>query len=288
MSKRDTIIIAVLVNAAILLILFATAMRSDKKKEDSATPLVKEESVTHQDALASNASVDENADDAAIDILGDEETEVPSEASNKAGEAAPQVIGAPQSTAVKSTNAPQSPAKALATQTAAPTDAKAASNVAVKSKAIAAQTTAKTDEPLLVTVKKGDALEKIARTNQSSVAAIMRANNLASTQLKVGQVLKVPAAEKTEATLAPQIAVKEATKPQMVSTSQQVTKSVAVQAVKPQTATNSENYYTVKEGDSAWMIASRHGVKLEELLRLNGMDNEKAKHLHPGDKLRIR
>ena len=43
-----------------------------------------------------------------------------------------------------------------------------------------------------VKVKKGDVLEKIARQHHSSVAEIMKANKLTSTNLRIGQVLKIP------------------------------------------------------------------------------------------------
>ncbi|MBI3211945.1 MAG: LysM peptidoglycan-binding domain-containing protein, partial [Simkania negevensis] len=47
-------------------------------------------------------------------------------------------------------------------------------------------------------------------------------------------------------------------------------------------------YYTVKAGDNPWTIAHKNALPIEELLRLNGMDEEKAKRLKPGDRLRIK
>lgn len=43
-----------------------------------------------------------------------------------------------------------------------------------------------------VTVKKGDVLEKIARNNHTTIDAIKKANGLTNDKLKVGQKLKVP------------------------------------------------------------------------------------------------
>jgi LysM repeat protein len=44
----------------------------------------------------------------------------------------------------------------------------------------------------------------------------------------------------------------------------------------------------MKVGENPWAIAIRHHMKLDELLRLNGLNEEKARKLKPGDRLRIR
>lgn len=44
-------------------------------------------------------------------------------------------------------------------------------------------------------VKAGDSLEKIARTNKTSVEAIKRMNNLTSTKIVIGQEIKIPHGE---------------------------------------------------------------------------------------------
>ncbi|AGW38294.1 LysM peptidoglycan-binding domain-containing protein [Chlamydia pecorum] len=109
-----------------------------------------------------------------------------------------------------------------------------------------------------VIVKKGDFLERIAKANHTTVSTLMQLNDLSSTQLKIGQVLKVPVVEQ-----------------------------VATQSSRPETL-NPENYYTVQEGDSPWTIALRNHIRLEELLRLNNLDEHKARRIRPGDQLRIR
>ena len=43
-----------------------------------------------------------------------------------------------------------------------------------------------------VTVKRGDYLEKIAKVNQTTVGAIMRLNALSSPKIEVGQILRIP------------------------------------------------------------------------------------------------
>ncbi|MCC6128147.1 MAG: LysM peptidoglycan-binding domain-containing protein [Chlamydiae bacterium] len=63
-------------------------------------------------------------------------------------------------------------------------------------------------------------------------------------------------------------------------------------SAKPQSAgakeEDSVTYYTVKVGDNPWTIAMKHNMKVEELLRLNGLNEEKARKLKPGDRLRTK
>ncbi len=206
MSRRDTIIVAILVNAGLLMVLFATALKSDDKKEKTATQLAKapvieqqEEEILQQYAIPS------------IPTLGTTKVAVKPEA--------PAVVIEEKKPAVV-----QAPKPATHT--------------------------------VNVTVKKGDFLEKIAKANNTTVSALMKENKMDSTQLKVGQVLRVPVSEKS-ATIAKQIG-------------------------------NEGEYYVVKDGDSPWLIATKNHVSLDDLLRINDLDEQKARRLRPGDRLRIR
>lgn len=107
-----------------------------------------------------------------------------------------------------------------------------------------------------VVVKKGDFLQRIARQNNSTVEAIKAVNGMTNDQLKVGQVLRIPQAAQSE---------------------------------KPQAApkTQESNNYRVKSGDSPWKIAKQFNVSVEELLRLNQMDEDSAKNMKPGDLIRV-
>ncbi|QYC77472.1 LysM peptidoglycan-binding domain-containing protein [Chlamydia suis] len=108
-----------------------------------------------------------------------------------------------------------------------------------------------------VVVKKGDFLERIARANHTTVSALMQLNDLSSTQLQIGQVLRVPKTQKPE-------------------------KDLQVKTPNP------DDFYVVKEGDSPWAIALSNGIRLDDLLKLNGLDEQKARKIRPGDRLRIR
>lgn len=107
-----------------------------------------------------------------------------------------------------------------------------------------------------VTVHKGDALEKLARIHETTVSEIIRINNLKNTNLQIGQVLKISPGQKKSV------------------------KSSSKEGSAPR-------YYIVEKGDNPWTIAVKNHIKVEDLLRLNNMDEEKARHLKPGDKLRI-
>ncbi|NDD57953.1 MAG: LysM peptidoglycan-binding domain-containing protein [Chlamydiae bacterium] len=117
-------------------------------------------------------------------------------------------------------------------------------------------------------VKKGDVLEKIAKSCNISVQDLIKLNKLSSTNLHIGQVLKVPVGSLNAKTTPSQ--------PQPTST--------------PQNASTDPiaKYYVVKPGDNPWTIAVKNHMKVEELLKLNNMDEAKARKLKPGDQIRIR
>ncbi|MBI5273629.1 MAG: LysM peptidoglycan-binding domain-containing protein [Chlamydiales bacterium] len=107
-----------------------------------------------------------------------------------------------------------------------------------------------------VEIKAGDVLEKIAKQYNTTVEEIKRVNQLSSHHLQIGQVIYVP-------------------------------RSTNKPAATPQ-KTGEAEYYIVKNGDNPWTIAMKNHLKIEELLRLNNLDESKAKKLKPGDKLRIK
>ena len=110
-----------------------------------------------------------------------------------------------------------------------------------------------------VVVRKGDVLSKIAKAHGMSTEELMRVNNLTSTKLKIGQVLKIR-------------------------------KMVAEKKVEmtPSGSADGNAYYVVQGGDNPWKIARKCKIDYDELLRLNNLNEEKAKNLKVGQKLRIR
>lgn len=111
---------------------------------------------------------------------------------------------------------------------------------------------------VIITVKKGDMLEKIAKAYNVTVKDIMEVNHLKNERLQIGQQLTLPTQRKNSSAIA-----------------------------KVSNSSNHE-YYTVKTGDNPSTIAFKNKLKLSELLRLNNLDEEKAKKIRPGLKLRIK
>ncbi len=137
-----------------------------------------------------------------------------------------------------------------------------------------------------VTVKRGDFLAKIARANGTTVDEVIKLNQLTNADLQVGQVLKVPIPPhrrhlpQTKSSLA-----------QNENSKNVKMASAHAHASSPPTspvAFNEPQYYVIKSGDNPWKIARQHQVKFEELLKMNNLDEEKARNLKVGDRIRVR
>lgn len=228
MTRRDTIIVAALVNAGLLVVLFVSALKTEEGREEL---VLKPEAPV---LAASEAPLRSEA----RRVMGDEVDEVLKQYAQKdplqsATPSTPSAFLVEDLKVLTEAPAPQVEEKPQLPVSSAPEYAE-------------------------VKVKKGDVLEKIARHNHTTVSEIMKLNNLSSTQLKIGQVLKVPV------------------------------KGAASEEKKAPLDPTSAKYYTVKPGDNPWTIAVKNHMKVEELLKLNNMNEEKARKLKPGDQIRIR
>lgn len=225
MNRRDMIIVAALINAGLLIVLFIGGVTSERRHKNSS--LSKNKQRIFQEEKISIEPVK------AVSV-GDQIDQVISEYSAKVAEkekitkpkSLPLPVFTPEPKIAKAEETPKMPLKQ------------------------------ELEESHTVIVEKGDVLERIARQNGVSVEELMKLNNLVSSRLQIGQVLKLPKKEKTKATKKPN----------------------------PMDG----KYYIVRGGDNPWTIAQKNGMQLEELLELNNMDDEKAKKLRPGDKLRIK
>jgi len=219
MTRKDTIMIAVLVNAALLIALFVSAIKNDDMEQ-----------------VASNS--------VALEVSPIELPEPVKKEVRKTSDEIDQVLKEFTENKVVQVEKPKQKidfAKELEAITKA-------ANPELYTKP-----SPKSDGSYTaVTVKKGDVLEKIARTHNVSVSDIMSSNHLSNTVLQIGQKLKIPAIG---------------------------------QSVKSSSA---NSFYTVKQGDNPWTIAVKNQLKVDELLRLNDLNEDKARRLRPGDKLRIR
>jgi peptidoglycan DL-endopeptidase LytF len=264
MSRRDTIIAAVLINAGLLIILFASALKSSSGQEFSvAAP---------PPALQAPALAFKKA---APPLAGDEVDRALSQFSQQVAAVPTPAPSQPSVQSVQPLPTPPSPLQPPSFTE----DLKAVASPPASSEAVVQnpppqtlvvpvvpQTKAVLDF-VEVKVKKGDVLEKIARYHHTTVAEIMKINQLTTTQLRIGQILKIPRKAINKAEVSP------------LSYSSPIAPSAPTE--------ESAQYYVVKKGDSPWTIAVKNHMNVEDLLRLNHMSEEQARHLQPGDKLRI-
>lgn len=115
------------------------------------------------------------------------------------------------------------------------------------------------EEIIEVKVKKGDVLEKIAKAHKVSVSVIKRMNHLENERLFIGQILKIPAKSSSNKLA-------------------ESKKEEGAEAI----------YYVVKSGDNPWKIAKQYNVKFEDILLLNRLDEDKARNLKIGDRIRVK
>jgi membrane-bound lytic murein transglycosylase D len=99
-------------------------------------------------------------------------------------------------------------------------------------------------------VRNGDSLWVIARRFRTTTKDIQALNNLTSSLLKVGQVIKVPNGHAT--------------------------------AAKP----SNTQVYRVQKGDSPYLIAKKHQINLSEFLKINNMTPRST--IFPGQKLHLK
>lgn len=240
MTKRDTIIIAALLNVGLLGLLFFTASR-DVSSE--SLPTIED----HKELAASDVQEPPASPQPIEDPKGDEGPSENDEIDQALKEFLPEEKQS-EPVALDSTLNP-APVQQVTTQTPSTKSEKVTSSHVVE-----------------VTVKRGDVLEKIAKSNNTTVKAIKDANNLSSDNLKIGQVLKVP----------------------VDTVSKKEKKFASTAQTETATASSEPVYYTIKSGDNPWKIAKQFKVNFEDILKLNNMSEDKAKNLKVGDKIRVK
>ena len=110
-------------------------------------------------------------------------------------------------------------------------------------------------------VRSGDTLGGIARQHRTTVSALQAANNLSGTHIRVGSQLMVPTSTRS-------LDAYPMSAENRLANTQQRERSGRVQSE-----------HAVRNGDSLWSIARRHGVGVRELAAWNGMA--------PGDTLAV-
>lgn len=164
------------------------------------------------------------------------------------------------------------------------------------------------------TVKSGDTLWHLANLSNSSINNLKRINNLRSNSLYVGQKLLLPGIEVKKASVS---TVKNSSRTSKLETytvkqgdtisSISIRYNIKLEALYRENNLNgysilkigqiiklpgypideqqSSRYYTVKDGDSIWLIAQRNNIPYSKLLSLNNMDN--SSKLSIGDQIKL-
>lgn len=252
MTRKDTILIAVVINAGLLAILFTTAVIYDTDKAVVPVELTS--------PLADNKTVQSDPSQTMVAASPTTGDEVDNVLKYYASPSAQPIVVETQ----PETYTPEP----IAVQSNAPDDEELPIRAAEANQGTFVE----------VTVKKGDVLEKIARANKSSVGAIKRANNLQNENLSIGQVLKIPVKQSSLAN-APAVKREE---------SKEETKPDIKQGQIKESQENEAVYHVVKSGDNPWKIAKQYNVKYDDILRLNQLDEEKARNLKIGDRIRVK
>jgi len=124
------------------------------------------------------------------------------------------------------------------------------------------------------TVKKGDSLWKVSKSENVNLAELIRANHLTqNSALQVGQKLQIPVLAKAEPSSA-------STTTTMASFATNVAAVASATAVAEPTVAA----YTVKSGDSLWKIARAHNTSVATIKQANSL---KTDVLKVGQKLHI-
>ena len=130
-------------------------------------------------------------------------------------------------------------------------------------------------------IVRGDTLGAIARRYRTSVAVLKKFNRLASDRILAGRHLMVPISTGTvgASRLAGTMMQTRPGRPPAQG-------SVKTSSVKTQRRPSVKSIHVVREGESLWRIAHRHGVGMGQLAAWNGLSPKKAV-LRPGQRLAI-
>lgn len=184
---------------------------------------------------------------------------------------------------------PAAAQQAAAPEAEAPATSAAATALAAAPKA--ADKAGASDASTTYIVVAGDTLSRIATAHKTSVEAIEKANNIASTSaIRVGQTIKIPAksaAAKSEAPTAKTAEAKPSPAAKAVDTKTAATaKTAAAEPAKADAKPeSSDKSYVVAKGDNPYSIAKKFKISYSELLKINHIDDPKL--LQIGQKLII-
>lgn len=267
MTRRDIIILAVLVNAGLLAILFMLAINTDDDKVSESIEITQPIVVVQENEKPLDLLPTANETQILAERTGDEVDNALKDFADSPPTQQPMIVEE----------------EVLPYAAAQDSDAIQSTETSVPEQIVPEEPKDNT-KYVEVTVKKGDMLEKIARANGTTVSAIKEANQLKNERLSIGQVLRVPVStnKKTDTSSSSKSTSKKSS-----SESTAAPKSSSKSSAKADSKSEPQ-YYTVKNGDNPWKIAKQFQVKVDDLLKLNNMSEEKARNMKVGDKIRVR
>ena len=147
------------------------------------------------------------------------------------------------------------------------------------------------DNPIYI-VQKGDTFYSIAKNNNISVDELVKINNLANSNLSIGQELYIPKLEEKieNNNLSEEYdfyTIKKGDSlwkiarefdiplPELIEINNltNLTLSIGQTLLVPKLDNNTNNIYIVEKGDSLWSIAKNNNLSVDELKRLNNLDS---------------
>ena len=191
MTRRDTIIVAVLINAGLLVMLFISALKNETQPVFSSNDKKVEKQNIIQKKETPLAKSNADQVDQLLAQYSKKATKEPVKEEKKVEVSAAKVQEINESKISEKIAAEMQIIEKKAQEKPVFQKAKEASTkeIAVIPKEIPKEVS---DELTKVIVKKGDVLEKIAKIHGTTVGALMQANHLTDSRLQIGQVIYIP------------------------------------------------------------------------------------------------
>ena len=138
----------------------------------------------------------------------------------------------------------------------------------------------------IYTVKPGDTLYSIARKNNTSVNELIKLNGLTSNNLSIGQTIIIPPIELVKPDIKDGYIVKSGDTLYSIANKYNISVNDLIeynnlpttilsvgQVLNIPTISSSDIIYTVKPGDTLYSIANKYNVSVNDLKKLNNLDN---------------
>jgi membrane-bound lytic murein transglycosylase D len=139
-----------------------------------------------------------------------------------------------------------------------------------ETEAVSVARTAPRTAPLTYRIRSGETLGMVASRHGMSAAALARYNGIRNVnRVRVGQAIQIPGRGQAKGTT--RLAARPAAVEPRVATKEVERSAYTVPSVTDPPRRSAQRSHKVRSGESAFVIAQRHGVSLDALLRANGL-----------------